>query len=137
MPAFTGLGSQTPQFPIGSQNIHGSDGPSVADATSATNGRPRAVRHGEADGPGQVTVPPAGPEQRLPIFDSLESDWFRRSGKSLTTRSVPRAQQAAPAGRARLVDVTRGRGLACGAGGGDARGGRNYSGGPAKAGSEG
>jgi hypothetical protein len=31
-----------------------------------------------------VTVPPAGQEQRLPIFDSLESDWFRRSGKSMT-----------------------------------------------------
>jgi hypothetical protein len=34
----------------------------------------------------QVTLPPAGStaqDQRLPIFDSLESDWFRRSGKSL------------------------------------------------------
>jgi hypothetical protein len=34
----------------------------------------------------QVAIPPtAGPthDQRLPIFDSLESDWFRRSGKSL------------------------------------------------------
>ena len=44
MPAFTGLGPQAPQFPIGSQNIHGSDGPSVADAASATNGAARAVR---------------------------------------------------------------------------------------------
>jgi hypothetical protein len=34
----------------------------------------------------KVTVPPVGSpaqDQRLPIFDSLESDWFRRSGKSL------------------------------------------------------
>jgi hypothetical protein len=31
-----------------------------------------------------VTVPPAGLEQRLPIFDSLESDWFRRSGTTMT-----------------------------------------------------
>jgi hypothetical protein len=31
-----------------------------------------------------VTVPPPGQEQRLPIFDSLESDWFRRSGTSMT-----------------------------------------------------
>jgi hypothetical protein len=31
-----------------------------------------------------VTVPPAGQEQRLPIFDSLESDWFRRSGTTMT-----------------------------------------------------
>jgi hypothetical protein len=99
MPAFTGLGSQTPQFPIGSQNIHGSDGPSVADATSATNGSAAGgPGHGEAaDGSGQVTVPPAGPEQRLPIFDSLESDWFRRSGKSLTTTQRPQGAQAAPA----------------------------------------
>jgi hypothetical protein len=32
----------------------------------------------------QVTIPPAvgaAQDQRLPIFDSLESDWFRRSGK--------------------------------------------------------
>jgi signal transduction histidine kinase len=32
----------------------------------------------------QVTIPPAvgaTQDQRLPIFDSLESDWFRRSGK--------------------------------------------------------
>ena len=32
----------------------------------------------------QVTIPPAvgaPQDQRLPIFDSLESDWFRRSGK--------------------------------------------------------
>jgi hypothetical protein len=31
-----------------------------------------------------VTIPPAvgaTQDQRLPIFDSLESDWFRRSGK--------------------------------------------------------
>ena len=33
---------------------------------------------------GQVTVPPsAAPDQRLPIYDSLESDWFHSSGKSL------------------------------------------------------
>jgi len=41
-------------------------------------------------------VPPAGQEQRLPIFDSLESDWFRRSGKTLT--ATPRPQGAQPAG---------------------------------------
>ena len=35
----------------------------------------------------QVTVPPtvtAATDQRLPIFDSLESDWFRRSGTTMT-----------------------------------------------------
>jgi hypothetical protein len=39
-----------------------------------------------------VTIPPAvgAPhDQRLPIFDSLESDWFRRSGKSLSSTAAP------------------------------------------------
>jgi hypothetical protein len=36
----------------------------------------------------EVAVPPATPQdQRLPIFDSLESDWFRRSGKSMTANT--------------------------------------------------
>jgi signal transduction histidine kinase len=37
-----------------------------------------------------VTVPPSvapGQEARLPIFDSLESDWFRRSGTSSSSNS--------------------------------------------------
>jgi signal transduction histidine kinase len=71
--------AQGPQFPIGSQNVHGSDGPS---AGSAANGAAGPAHGDQADG--QVTVPPAGQEQRLPIFDSLESDWFRRSGKTMT-----------------------------------------------------
>ena len=83
-------GSQPPQFPIGSQNIHGSDGPSVTDAASTANGGPGGPRSRRRDRrSGQVTVPPVGPEQRLPIFDSLESDWFRRSGKSLATTQRP------------------------------------------------
>ena len=86
LPAFAGKAPQAPQapqFPLGSQNVHGSDGPS-ADGT----------------GDGQVTVPPAGQEQRLPIFDSLESDWFRRSGKTLsTTQWAQGAQAAQPAGQ--------------------------------------
>ena len=98
MPAFTGLGPQAPQFPIGSQNIHGSDGPSVADAASAAAGGPGGPGHGDtADGSGQVTVPPVGQEPRLPIFDSLESDWFRRSGKTLSATQRPQGAQAAQA----------------------------------------
>jgi hypothetical protein len=67
----------------------GSAGPSPSPAT-APNGL------GGADG-SQVTVPPAGaaaPDHRLPIFDSLESDWFRRSGKSLSPSAAPAAGQA-------------------------------------------
>ena len=97
MPAFTGpssTGPQAPQFPIGSQNIHGSDGPSADDAASPANGL-AAGGHGDA-GSDQVTIPSAGPEQRLPIFDSLESDWFRRSGNSVATTHRSPGAQAAP-----------------------------------------
>ena len=98
MPAFTGLEAQAPQFPIGSQNVHGSDGPSVADAASAANGAASGgPGHGDtADGSGQVTVPPVGEEPRLPIFDSLESDWFRRSGQPLSTTQRPQGAPTAP-----------------------------------------
>jgi hypothetical protein len=50
---------------------------------------------GGADG-SQVTIPPtanAATDQRLPIFDSLESDWFRRSGKPLSATAAPAAGQ--------------------------------------------
>jgi hypothetical protein len=45
---------------------------------------------------GQVTIPAVSvaTDQRLPIFDSLESDWFRRSGKSLSSSAAPAAGQA-------------------------------------------
>jgi signal transduction histidine kinase len=104
LPAFSGLDPKRPQgpqgqpqgsqFPIGSQNVHGSDGPSAADPAGVTSGTAAGgPGNGEA-GDGQVTVPPAGQEQRLPIFDSLESDWFRRSGKTLsTTQLAPSGQQ--------------------------------------------
>ena len=91
LPAFGGAGPstpsapqssqapQSPRFPIGSQNVHGSDGPA---AGAAANGTAGPGRGDETDG--QVTVPSAGQELRLPIFDSLESDWFRRSGTTMT-----------------------------------------------------
>jgi hypothetical protein len=84
IPAFGGAVQPPPQgppFPVGSPNIHGSDGPSADSAGTATNGGPGPGPGEQADG--QVTVPSAGP-QRLPIFDSLESDWFRRSGTTMT-----------------------------------------------------
>jgi signal transduction histidine kinase len=94
LPAFGGPSPQTPQIPespIGSQNVHGGDGPSAAAAATAANGSPRT--DGAAD-PGQVTIPPATQDQRLPIFDSLESDWFRRSGTTLSTTRPPGTQGA-------------------------------------------
>ena len=88
LPAFGGPGPNTPRAPvgpqIGSQNVRGSDGPSAGGPPemSRTNG----TQGTESGDSGQVTVPPPGAQdQRLPIFDSLESDWFRRSGTSVNT----------------------------------------------------
>jgi signal transduction histidine kinase len=102
IPAFGGAVQpppQGPQFPVGSQNVHGSDGPSAGSAGTATNGAAGPGPGEQADG--QVTVPSAEP-QRLPIFDSLESDWFRRSGTTMTgpqpalsSAAQPPASQAA------------------------------------------
>ena len=78
-------------MPIGSQNIHGSDGPSAGGAANGTAGPGLGD---EADG--QVTVPPPGQEQRLPIFDSLESDWFRRSGTTMTGPQRALGSSASP-----------------------------------------
>jgi signal transduction histidine kinase len=49
---------------------------------------------GGSDG-SQVTIPSSvspAQDQRLPIFDSLESDWFRRSGKSLSSTASSAGQ---------------------------------------------
>jgi signal transduction histidine kinase len=48
---------------------------------------------GGSDG-SQVNIPPAvgaAADQRLPIFDSLESDWFRRSGTPLSSAAATTA----------------------------------------------
>jgi signal transduction histidine kinase len=97
LPAFGGQvpppAPKIPQSPVGSQNVHGSDGPSAAGP--GANGA--QVTDGAGDS-GQVTVPPpATHEQRLPIFDSLESDWFRRSGKSLSTARPAQGAQGVQA----------------------------------------
>jgi signal transduction histidine kinase len=64
----------------------GSTGPFPALGGTSTSGpSPTVGTRGGSDG-SQVTIPPSvspAQDQRLPIFDSLESDWFRRSGKGL------------------------------------------------------
>jgi signal transduction histidine kinase len=98
LPSFSGPGPQAPQLPqspIGGQSVRGGDGPSAsaAAAAAAPNGN-QATDGGGAD-VGKVQVPPpAAQDQRLPIFDSLESDWFRRSGKTLSSTRVQSTQQA-------------------------------------------
>jgi hypothetical protein len=56
-------------------------GPGTVIVPSPANGSGTGVSGSDGS---QVTIPPAAGathDQRLPIFDSLESDWFRRSGK--------------------------------------------------------
>ena len=65
---------------------------SQVDAASTANGQATDGVDPKTD-QGQVAVPPsAAQDQRLPIFDSLESDWFRRSGKPLSTTRSQGAQ---------------------------------------------
>jgi signal transduction histidine kinase len=76
MPAIGGDGGSAGTSPV----------PSTSPAGNGANG---------SDG-SQVTIPPtvgAATDQRLPIFDSLESDWFRRSGKPLSSAAAPAAGQ--------------------------------------------
>ena len=135
LPAFGGqVPPQAPRIPpIGSQDVRGGDGPSAggpgANGAQATDG---------ATDSGKVTVPPPGiQDQRLPIFDSLESDWFRRSGKSLSTARPAPGARPVGGGRRPVVDLARRRRLACRPGARGAVGGRHHPGGPAKAGAEG
>jgi signal transduction histidine kinase len=110
-----------PAAPAGGGSMFGSD--SIGDSDFATTRMPALggdggsavagsipsappVPAGNGNGNGangadgsQVTVPPtaaAATDQRLPIFDSLESDWFRRSGKPLSSAAAaaPAAGQA-------------------------------------------
>ncbi len=68
----------------------GGTGPFPALGGSGISGpAPSAGAKGGSDG-SQVTIPPSvspAQDQRLPIFDSLESDWFRRSGKTVSQTS--------------------------------------------------
>jgi signal transduction histidine kinase len=73
----------------------GGDGGSAVAVPMPPNGSGSGVSGSDGS---QVTVPPtmsAVTDQRLPIFDSLESDWFRRSGKSMssTAAAAPAAGQ--------------------------------------------
>jgi hypothetical protein len=71
------------------------DGPATASMPLVGSGSgtgPNPISGGTGNGngtmadPAAVTIPPAAAQdQRLPIFDSLESDWFRRSGKTMAT----------------------------------------------------
>jgi hypothetical protein len=72
----------------------------VSDAGSAANGTlgpagATGLPGGAGNGSGADDAAAAPTEQRLPIFDSLESDWFRRSGAPLTAGSRTKGVQGA------------------------------------------
>jgi signal transduction histidine kinase len=72
--------------------------PQAPVAPAVPQGPPNAFA-GSADGNVRMPPPPDnGHEQRLPIFDSLESDWFRRSGSG-TVHAAAQDQARRP-GRA-------------------------------------
>ena len=75
----------------------GGDGGSVGTGGPVPSTSPAGPGNGIGGSDGsQVTIPPsvgAATDQRLPIFDSLESDWFRRSGKPLSSAAAPAAGQ--------------------------------------------
>ena len=81
----------------------GGDGGSAS--SSSVPAAPPGVGNGIGGSDGShVTIPPAvggTQDQRLPIFDSLESDWFRRSGTaSLSSAAAAPAAAASTAAQA-------------------------------------
>ena len=86
-PASPGPASPGPASPAGAQPGNGS-----------TLGPPNG------DNGVRVPAPPEnGHDQRLPIFDTLESDWFRRSGTSHVTSPAP-GSEASTASTASVPD---------------------------------
>jgi signal transduction histidine kinase len=74
----------------------GGDGGSVGTGGPVPSTSPVGAGNGFGSDGSQVTIPPTvggAADQRLPIFDSLESDWFRRSGKPLSSAAAPAAGQ--------------------------------------------
>jgi hypothetical protein len=104
----------------GTNGTNGLPGPSgngpAPDVNPADAGRPDSnwpdasggVPNGA--GSGWVAVPSPGLQQRLPIFDSLESDWFRRSGQPLAVAARAQGPQGGQGaqGPASVPSVTQG-----------------------------
>jgi signal transduction histidine kinase len=83
------------------------DAPADASRADASRVDASRVDASRADS-SRVTIPPPGPhEQRLPIFDSLESDWFRRSGQPLAAAARAQGPQGVQ-GSASVPSATQG-----------------------------
>jgi signal transduction histidine kinase len=96
--AFSGTGEDAgTDFGAARIPSFGSDGGAASSGPLPVLGAGSGAGNGNGSDGSQVTVPPIGnptQDQRLPIFDSLESDWFRRSGKPLGPDAAPEAAQA-------------------------------------------
>jgi signal transduction histidine kinase/outer membrane murein-binding lipoprotein Lpp len=74
----------------GNRGGFGGSGPSPVIPPQPGNGLSGPNGTNGADSGVQVPAPPEnGHQQRLPIFDSLESDWFRRSGTTHAATQAP------------------------------------------------
>ena len=89
-PRFAPLRADGPDEPVNPRQIPSPDPAAAADGEAGIARRETATLGGEAltgteesSGYGGVIVPPAqgGGEQRLPVFEAVESDWFRRVHK--------------------------------------------------------
>ncbi len=96
--------SPVPPLTLGQPTVVGRGGQSGAETRTFA-----ASPAGPAAGPGGVVVPPAehvARENRLPIFEAVESDWFRRGRSGVPAVSAPASagsadgSAASPAGSA-------------------------------------
>jgi len=90
--AFGGSDFAAPDF--GGSDFGSGPVPGPAGGTGANGNGAGGNGIGGSDG-SQATIPSSvspAQDQRLPIFDSLESDWFRRSGKSLSSTASTAGQ---------------------------------------------
>ncbi len=76
----------------GNGNGNGNGNDSSRNGVGARTARPGAAAAEGIPAARQVVLPPAenaAPENRLPIFESVESDWFRRGGHPVSRPAAP------------------------------------------------
>ncbi|HXW43723.1 MAG TPA: nitrate- and nitrite sensing domain-containing protein [Streptosporangiaceae bacterium] len=113
--AAAGLGADLGAADLGAAPASdgGHDGPAPADmapsAAALSTGRPEHGVFGRESSNGDVVVPAAGhvaAENRLPIFEAVESDWFRRGRTGMSGWPGPHGPATAEAPQAPEVNWT-------------------------------
>jgi len=85
--------------PPGGPASPGPGNPGPASPAGAKRGNGSTLGPPNGDNGVRVPAPPEnGHDQRLPIFDTLESDWFRRSGTSHITGPAPGSEASTASG---------------------------------------